>query len=346
MGEIMKPGSRNLITDVPGIRVGNASDYTLRSGTTVLSSDKNMTASYQVMGGSPGTKDTDLLEPDKLVKKIDALVLSGGSAFGLDACSGVMDFLLKEGKGYQTRTGSVIPIVPGAIIFDLYAGQQDSWEENPYRTLGRKAYEALSEDFEIGNVGGGTGALTGSLKGGLGSASVVLTSGITVGALVVSNPLGSVVTNGDKHFWAAPFEMNGEFGNLGVDTNYDKTISDYLISRKAKLPSFTMENSSTLDNTTIAIVATDADITKAECKRVATVAHDGIARAIYPSHTQADGDLIFCVSTNKRDLNNPIMDTLEIGVAASNCLARAIARSVYSSKPHKNDLLPTWEHYN
>ena len=342
----MKLGSKNLITDVPGIRVGNASDYALRSGTTVLSSDKNMTASYQVMGGSPGTKDTDLLEPDKLVKKIDALVLSGGSAFGLDACSGVMDLLQKEGKGYQTRSGSVIPIVPGAIIFDLYAGQQDYWEENPYRSLGRRAYEALSKDFEIGNVGGGTGALTGSLKGGLGSASVVLTSGITVGALVVSNPLGSVVTKGDKHFWAAPFEMNGEFGNLGVDTHYEETLTDYLSSRKTKLPNFTMENSSTLDNTTIAIVATDADISKAECKRVAIVSHDGIARAIYPSHTQADGDLVFCVSTNEKKLKNPIMDTLEIGVAASNCLTRAIARSVYSAKAHKNDLLPTWENYN
>lgn len=342
----MKAGTKNLITDVKGIKVGNASDRDLRSGTTVLSGTSQLTASYQVMGGAPGTKDTDLLEPDKIVKKIDAVVLSGGSAFGLDACSGVMEILQKEGKGYQTRSGSVIPIVPGAIIFDLYADQHEKWNSNPYRALGAKAYKNMSENFELGSVGAGTGALTASFKGGLGSASIVLKNGITVGALVVTNPVGSVTTPSDKYFWASPFEINGEFGNLGPDTNKNLISENIFNSRKSNIQSFNLETSSTIENTTIAIVATDANINKAECKRVATVAHDGIARAIIPSHTHADGDLVFCVSTNLKQLNNPIMDTLEIGIAASNCLTRAIAKSIYHVQPSDNDLLPCWANYN
>ena len=155
----MRPGPRNLITDVPGLLVGNAADDDLKSGTTVLTAKDGLTASVHVMGGAPGTRETDLLAPDKSVAKIDALVLSGGSAFGLDACSGVVDALRAAGRGFRLGP-AVIPLVPGAIIFDLLNGGNKDWQDNPYRALGRAAFEAASEEFAIGTAGAGTGALT------------------------------------------------------------------------------------------------------------------------------------------------------------------------------------------
>ena len=212
----MTPGPRNLITDVPGLLVGNASDDALKSGSTVLMMDRPFTASVHVMGGAPGSRETDLLAPDKSVAQVDALVLSGGSAYGLDACSGVSDGLRACGRGYQVGP-AVIPIVPGAIIFDLLSGGDQGWSDNPYRDLGRAAFDTVGEDFKLGSIGAGKGAMTAMMKGGLGSASLVLDSGITVGALVAANPMGSVTTPGDRHFWAAPFEIDGEFGGLGPD---------------------------------------------------------------------------------------------------------------------------------
>jgi len=212
----MIPGPRNLITDVPGLLVGNASDETLKSGATVLTADKPFTASVHVMGGAPGTRETDLLAPDKSVATVDALTLAGGSAYGLDACSGVVDGLRAQGRGFRLAD-AVIPLVPGAILFDLLNGGEKDWTDNPYRALGRTAFESAAQQFEIGSVGAGTGALTAMLKGGLGSASFVLEDGTTVGALVAVNPMGSVNTPGERHFWAAPFEVNGEFGGLGPD---------------------------------------------------------------------------------------------------------------------------------
>lgn len=211
----MIPGPRNLITDVPGLKVGNAQNATLKSGVTVLTGAQPLRASVHVMGGAPGTRETDLLAADKTVEKVDAIVLSGGSAFGLDACSGVMDALHAPGRGFKVGS-AVVPIVPGAILFDLLNGGHKAWYENPYRALGRAAFESASDRFELGTAGAGTGALTAMHKGGLGSASVVLDSGVTVGALVAVNPLGSVTTPGDRHFWAAPLKWTASSVGWGL----------------------------------------------------------------------------------------------------------------------------------
>lgn len=338
----MRPGPRNLITDVPGLLVGNAADDDLKSGTTVLTAKDGLTASVHVMGGAPGTRETDLLAPDKSVAKIDALVLSGGSAFGLDACSGVVDALRAAGRGFRLGP-AVIPLVPGAIIFDLLNGGNKDWQDNPYRALGRAAFEAASEEFAIGTAGAGTGALTAMVKGGLGSASFVLDSGVTVGALVAANPMGAVTTPGDRHFWAAPFEVDGEFGGLGPDPRGG--LGQALNSRKMQ----TMRAQAGAEpipeergNTTIAIVATDADLTKAQCQRMATAAHDGIGRATVPAHAPGDGDLVFAATTGARPLASPEAELGQIGHAAALCLSRAIGRAIYNAEPADGDLLPCW----
>ena len=200
----MRPGTRNLITDVSGLKVGNASDETVKTGATVLVGDRPFVAGLHIMGGAPGTRESDLLAPDKLVQEVDALVLSGGSAFGLDAGSGVADAMREAGRGFDVA-GQKIPIVPGAILFDLANGGDKNWSENPYKGLGRAALQDASEEFTLGTVGAGTGATVADLKGGLGSASLVLESGITIGALVAVNAVGCVTGKGGK-FWASPLE--------------------------------------------------------------------------------------------------------------------------------------------
>ena len=326
----MKLGPRNLITDVAGLRVGNAQDDTLKSGCTVLVGDAPFTAAVHVMGGAPGTRETDLLAPDKLVQEVDALVLSGGSAFGLDAPSGVCDGLRAMGRGFKVGDAT-IPIVPGAILFDLLNGGDKGWAENPYKPLGLAALADASEDFALGTIGAGTGATTRELKGGLGSASVVLDNGITVGALVAVNAIGSVIQDEQQHFWAAPFEVNGEYGGHGSATSLDPLGP----SQPFAPPSST--------NTTIAIIATDADLTQAQATRIAVAAHDGMARAIVPSHTPFDGDLVFVAATGKIPLSDSPADQLAIGHAAANCLSRAIARGVYEATAAVGDTLPTWK---
>lgn len=332
----MTPGARNLITDVPGLRVGNAEDHTLKSGCTVVTADRPFIASVHVMGGAPGTRETDLLAPDKSVSEIDALVLSGGSAFGLDAASGVVEALRSRARGYPVGTACV-PIVPAAILFDLLNGGNKEWRQNPYPALGRTAFEAAAEDFAIGTAGAGSGALTAMLKGGLGSASLCLPDGTTVGALVAANPLGAVTTPGNRHFYAAPFEIDGEFGGLGPDL-----ASGLGRDLKSHKSTAMFERG----NTTIAVVATNAPLTKSQCHRVAVAAHDGIARACVPAHTPGDGDLVFALSTGNLAQAAPIQDTTLIGHAAALCLSRAIARAVYEATPAPGDLLPCWTDLN
>ncbi|MEX0327149.1 MAG: P1 family peptidase [Ruegeria sp.] len=332
----MTPGPQNLITDVPGIKVGNAQDETLKSGTTVLTADDPFAASVHVMGGAPGTRETDLLAPNKSVDRVDAIVLSGGSAFGLDACSGAVDALQEQGRGFAVGPITV-PIVPGAILFDLLNGGQKNWTDNPYRGLGRAAFLAASESFDLGTAGAGTGALAAMQKGGLGSASLRLDNGITVGALVAANPLGSVTTPGDRHFWAASLELGSEFGGLGPDPATG--LGSFPVSLKARAMRPATVDST---NTTIAVVATDADLTKPQCERLAIAAHDGIARAVVPAHTPGDGDLVFGVSTGARSIASDPAAMAEIGHAASLCLTRAIARAVYLATPAEGDLLPCW----
>ena len=332
-------GPRNLITDVAGLRVGNAQDDRIKTGTTVLVGDKPFTASVHVMGGAPGTKETDLLAPDKTVEQVDALVLSGGSAFGLDACSGVMDGLRAMGRGFQIGAMR-IPIVPGAIVFDLINGGAKDWDENPYRTLGREALQNASEHFVTGTAGAGTGAMAAMQKGGLGSASLTLPDGTTVGALVVVNALGSVTTPGDKHFWAAPFEIDSEFGGAGTDPQTGHVTAEPSRKEKAMMLQATQGA-----NTTIAIVATDAPLTKTQCHRLAVTTHDGMARAIVPSHTPLDGDLVFGVATGD---GGPVDQTQfrEIAAAGAVCLSRAIARGVYEATKAPGDIIPTYREMN
>ncbi len=335
MGAVSK-GPQNLITDVAGLRVGNAQDDALKSGSTVLVGDKPFVASVHVMGGAPGTRETDLLAPDKTVAAVDALVLSGGSAFGLDACSGVMDGLRAIGRGYAVGAMH-IPIVPGAIIFDLINGGDKDWDENPYRALGRAALDAAEDTFALGSVGAGTGAMAAMQKGGLGSASMVLADRTTVGALVAVNSLGSVTTPGDRHFWAAPFEMEGEFGGIGPDPAAGLVTPQP--SRKEK--AMFMHATGQFANTTIAIVATDAPLSKSQCHRMAVTAHDGLARAIVPAHTPLDGDLVFAASTGTGEIVDH-QAMREIGAAAAICLSRAICRGVYEATAAKGDIIPIY----
>ncbi|WP_116132359.1 P1 family peptidase [Tropicimonas sp. IMCC34043] len=322
----MHPGATNLITDVPGLRVGNASFPGLKSGVSVVLGDVPFTAAVHVMGGAPGTRETDLLAPDKLVQEVDALVLSGGSAFGLDAASGVADGLRAMGRGFLVGDQRV-PIVPGAILFDLLNGGDKGWDENPYKALGRAALAAAGRDFALGSVGAGTGATTRSLKGGLGSASLVLDCGVTVGALVAVNALGDVTGRAGPQFWAAPWEFGEEFGGLGTVAAHDPGAEPGLKQGQA---------------TTIAIVATDAALTQAQAQRTATAAHDGMARAIVPSHTPFDGDLVFAAATGARVLADPVLDAMALGHAAACCLARAIARGVFHATAAPGDPVPCW----
>lgn len=320
----MRPGPTNLITDVAGLSVGQAKDSTLKSGVTVLVGDAPMVAGVHVMGGSPGTRETDLLRPDAAVKAVDALVLAGGSAFGLAAADGVAAGLRMDGRGFEAA-GHLVPIVPAAILFDLANGGTKGWTTTPYPALGQSAYNARAKVFSLGSFGAGCGATTAGMKGGLGSASAVMPSGATVGALVAVNALGQVTFGDSPHFWAAPFEEGDEFGARGTATG------------KAPAP---RTKACSGGNTTIAIVATDLTLTKAQATRMAVAAHDGMARAIYPSHTPMDGDLVFACATGLRKMSDD--DSLLLGHVAATCLARAIARGVYMARATKGDLVPTY----
>ncbi|MET4103012.1 L-aminopeptidase/D-esterase-like protein [Roseovarius sp. MBR-78] len=323
----MQTGPRNLITDVAGLRVGNAGDAGLRSGMTVLTADAPFTAGVHVMGGAPGTRETDLLAPDRAVQQVDALVLSGGSAFGLDAASGVAEGLRDMGRGFAVGAARV-PIVPAAILFDLLNGGESDWTTNPYNALGRAALAGASEDFAIGSEGAGTGATTANLKGGLGSASTRLPDGTMVGALVAVNALGGATVGAGPHFWAAPFEIGDEFGGLGPARAYP----DPLAAPVKHAPNA---------NTTIGIIATDTTLTQAQCTRLATAAHDGLARALVPSHTLMDGDAIFAAATGARPA--PDMPTqVLLGHAAACTMARAIARAIHAARPCPGDPVPAW----
>lgn len=319
----MQTGTRNLITDVKGLLVGQAEDARIKTGVTVLTADQPFVAGVSVMGGAPGTRETDLLAPDKTVEAVDALVLSGGSAFGLAAAQGVMDALAAAGRGFAVGTARV-PIVPAAILFDLINGGNKDWQENPYPDLGRQALVAAAEEFALGSYGAGTGAIAGSLKGGIGSASLLI-GDATIGALVAVNSLGNTTVGESAAFHAAPYELNGEYGERGQAT------APLAQSFRTKLDA--MEHG----NTTIAIVATDARLDKAGCTRLATAAQDGLARAILPAHTPMDGDLVFGLSTGQVDA-----EPLLLGHAASLCLSRAVARAVYEAESDKGDMVPSW----
>ena len=323
---------RNLITDVAGINIGHAEDARLGSGATAIVFDEPAVASIDVRGGGPGTRETALLDPAQTVEGIHAITLSGGSAFGLDAASGVQAWLKEQGRGFAVRAARV-PIVPAAILFDLLSGGDKDWGRfPPYRELGYAAAAAAGVDFAIGSVGAGTGATTVNLKGGIGSASAQTEDGHTVGALAAVNAAGSVVVDHGPWFWAAPFEQNGEFGGRGWPSPFPVT---------ALMP---QTKGSARESTTLVVVATDAILTKAQAKRLAVMAQSGLSRAIYPVHTPLDGDVVFAASTGRRPLADPLLGLTDLGTAAANVVARAVARGVFAASALSfPNALPSWK---
>jgi D-aminopeptidase len=310
---------RNLITDVPGIRVGHAQDGRLGSGTTAIVFDAPAVGSIDLRGGGPGTRETALLDPAQTVEGIDAIALSGGSAFGLDAASGLQAWLKEQGRGFAVRTARV-PIVPAAILFDLLAAGDKDWGRfPPYRELGYAAAEAASADFSLGSVGAGTGATTVNYKGGIGSASAQTPDGHVVGALAAVNAAGSAVVYRGPWFWAGPFERGDEFGGLGLPALWPANALEPVTKGNAR------------ENTTLVVVATDAILTKAQAKRLAVMAQSGLSRAIYPVHTPLDGDVVFAASTGRRTLTDSLSGLTNLGAIAANVVARAIARGVFTA---------------
>jgi len=322
---MVRAGSRNLITDVSGVRIGQAQDAGLCSGVTVLLADSPAAAVIDVRGGAPGTRETDALTSDLLGVKPDAIVISGGSAFGLDAASGVMAWLSEQGRGFELRPGTPrIPIVPAAVIFDLYRGTAFATGANPYARLGREAVVGAGLKFALGNAGAGLGAVAGAYKGGTGSASAIIEDAVTVGALAVVNSAGSPIIPGTDVFWAFPFEQEFEFGGRRLAAAWPAMDLDLPPDSKARLRPG--------QNTTVVIVATDAELSSMELKRAAIMASDGFARALRPVHTPFDGDTLFALSTAKRPLaGDRLRELTRLGNVAADCVARAIARGVYEA---------------
>lgn len=331
---MLKPGPFNAITDISGITVGNAHDETLKSGVTAIMCNHPITASVAVHGGGPGSRDTRLLEPENTVEGVNGIVLSGGSAFGLDAASGVQAFLRENNQGFEV--GPVrVPIVPQAILFDLINGGNKDWGKySPYRELGYQAAASASKTFEAGSAGAGYGALVAGLKGGLGTASIKLNNGITIAALFAVNALGSPTISDTRYFHAALYEQGEEFGGYGLPAQSPPSADALNIKFR--------EQALNVSNTTIGVIATDAALTKAQAKRLGIAAHDGIARAIYPAHTPMDGDLVFSLAsgTNNQVLNHD--DWIDLSAHAANVTARAIANGIYKATPSKDDLFPAY----
>ncbi len=316
----VRPGPRNLITDIDGIRVGNAEAVVLCTGTTMVLFDQAVTGAVDIRGGSPATRETDLLSPDCVVDAVDAICFSGGSVYGLAAADGAVGWLSEQGRGFEVGPFRA-PIVPAACIFDLGSGGgQKIMVEPPYRALARAACESATDgDFDLGNAGAGLGACAGRIKGGLGSVSALADDGLQVAALVVANPAGAVTLPNSPAMWAWPLEQDGEFGGIrptGLEQGHDMDLPG---------------ESRIGGNTSLALVATNADLSKAGAKRVAIAAHDGLARAIRPVHTPFDGDTIFAVATGTLTRPSELMDLARIGSLAADCVARAAARAVYAA---------------
>jgi L-aminopeptidase/D-esterase-like protein len=326
---------KNLLTDIPGVRVGHADDAKLASGVTAVIFDQPVVAALDVRGGGPGTRDGALLDLANTVERIDAIALSGGSAFGLEAGGGVQAWLAEQGRGFVVRD-AVIPIVPGAIVFDLLNGGNKAWGRfPPYRDLGYAAAAAAAADFALGSVGAGLGATSANFKGGIGSASATTLGGVRVAALAVVNAVGTVTIGDGPWFWAAPFEIEGELGGRGWPPAFTPDMLTMRIKGGAA--------ATAVENTTLAVVVTDAILTKPQAKRLAVIAQTGFARAIYPVHAPLDGDVLFAAATGEKPID-PLFGLTELGMVAANVTARAIARGVYTATtlPFPG-ALPAWQ---
>jgi L-aminopeptidase/D-esterase-like protein len=320
-----RKGPRNDITDVPGIGVGQVEDEAVRTGVTVILPERPAVAACDVRGGGPGTRETDLLDPSTLVERADAIVLSGGSVYGLAAADGVAAFLGASGRGFQLVGRSGVPpspIVPAAILYDLANGGDKDWgEEQPYRRLGLKAARNAGGPLRLGRAGAGFGAASGAGRGGVGSASYVA-GGLVVGALVAVNSFGSAKMPGTDVFWAWPFEEDSEFGGKRPPLDW-RAIPDMP-------PDSKLAAARTRLNTTIGVVATNASLTQADARRIAIMAQDGVARAIRPAHGPTDGDVLFVLATGEGLRLDPL-ELTRLGLLAADCVARAIARGVYEA---------------
>jgi D-aminopeptidase len=325
---------KKLLTDIAGVRVGHADDAALGSGATAILFDTPAVASIDIRGGGPALRDAALLDPVNTVERIDGLMLSGGSAFGLDAGAGAMAYLAEQGRGFAV--GSVtVPIVPGAAMFDLLNGGDKAWGRfSPYRDLGYAAAAAAGDDFALGSVGAGLGATTANFKGGLGSASAATPAGVKVAALAVVNAVGSVTVGDGPWFWSAPYEQDGEFGGRGLPASFTPQMLAMRLKGAAA--------ATASENTTLVVVVTDAILTKAQTKRLAMLAQTGFARAIYPVHAPLDGDVVFAAATGAKPVE-PLVGLTELGMVAANAVARAIARGVYhaTALPFAG-ALPAW----
>lgn len=318
-----RPGPLNLITDVPGIEVGN--HQANHTGTTVVLARGGAVGGVDVRGSAPGTRETDLLDPVNLVDRVNAIVLSGGSAFGLAAADGVMAWLEEQGLGWPLGDGNVIPIVPSAVLFDPGRFGRD-FRDRPTADFGRQACAALTAGaFSLGNVGAGAGCIAGGLKGGLGSASLDLGQGVIVGALVAVNPFGSVVDPATGALLGARLEIAGEFGPL------PPAGPAAVGPPRAPAP---------IRNTTIAVVATNLALTKAQTTKLAQMAQDGLARAISPAHTLFDGDTVFALATGQIPLaslqevaawGSEPAALIRAGAAAADTLTRAIVHAILAA---------------
>ncbi|MBR0754079.1 P1 family peptidase [Bradyrhizobium jicamae] len=327
---------KNLLTDIPGVNVGHADDPVVASGVTAIVFDQPAVAAIDVRGGGPGTRENTLLDLHSANEAIDAITLSGGSALGLDAAGGVQAWLAERGRGLKLR-GAVIPLVPGAICFDLLNGGNKAWGRfPPYRDLAYAAADAAAGgDFGLGSVGAGMGATTATVKGGLGSASATTEDGVMVAAIAVVNAVGSVTVGDGPWFWAAPFEVNGEFGGRGLPPSF---TPDMLRMRVKGGPEV-----SAVENTTLVAVVTDAKVTKPQARRLAMIAQTGMARAIYPVHAPTDGDVVFAAATGVKPID-PVFGLTQLGTVAANVVARAIARGVFEATalPFPG-ALPSWK---
>ncbi len=328
---MLRPGPRNLITDVPGLLVGNATDETVASGVTVVRFPGGWSAAVDVRGGGPGVRETETLSPENGYARLHGLTLSGGSFFGLRAPDGVTAPLSAAGEVFPVRPGAPTPpIVAGAVLYDLANGGDKGWGlEPPYRRMGQDALAAAGQAFAMGAVGAGRGARAGLVQGGLGSASLDLGDGLLVGALAAVNPVGSVFMPDGETFWAWPFEIDGEFGGrvpTGPQNAIEPMPDDSRLAGQGRLTQGA--------NTTLAVVAVNAALTPAECKRVAMMAQDGLSRAVRPAHTPFDGDVVFAVASGDIALGDTerLRRIARLGSAAGDCLARAIARGVYLAR--------------
>ena len=343
------PGNKNLITDIPGIQVGHAEDNKIGTGVTVIIGDNPFSTAVDVRGGGPGTRETDMLSLENSIGRADAIVLSGGSAFGLDACSEVQDLLRQDNKGYKVGK-AVVPLVPGAVIFDLNINDKPHvniiGKRSPWRILANKAYKLANTDFLLGSFGAGCGATTATLKGGQGSSSWSQTFSngekYTVGAIVINNAVGNPLLNEGPHFLSASLEFEAEFGGYGVCNDlYDNIL------RAKRLPQSIGKTEIFDDipsNTVIGVIATNAPLTRANLKRLAIMAHDGIARSISPAHTPMDGDTIFSITTCQ-DIKEQVLENIDIlalGSRASDCVARACNRAIYEAEAIGNSK-PGWK---